>query len=78
MLDRCPVCGMPHDPAWPHDPTTTRYQRSFFAEHGRVPTWADSMAHCAPEIRDAWTKWLKDGYGIDANDVAEMIWGRSD
>ena len=27
---------------------------------GRWPTWADAVAHCAPEMRAAWEKTLRE------------------
>ncbi len=51
---KCPECAIKHDPAEPHNNQSLAYQYSFYAKHGRWPTWADAMAHCAPEVQAAW------------------------
>ena len=50
----CPVCAGDHEPAAPHNQQSLYYQCRFNILHGRWPTWADAVAHCAPEIREAW------------------------
>jgi len=54
MPGACPVCAAEHDPAWPHNRDSLYYQMHFYQKHGRFPTWADAMAHCGPEMKDAW------------------------
>ncbi|MCD8286470.1 MAG: hypothetical protein LUD50_04530 [Clostridia bacterium] len=54
----CPECGVVHDPAQPHNKDSLTYQYNFYDEHGRWPTWRDAMAHCAPEIQEAWCQAL--------------------
>lgn len=76
MFEECQICGIPHNPEWPHDPTTLQYQTWFQNETGLVPTWADAMRHCPQEVRESWRDWLKQGYGIDPDAPAEMLWGR--
>lgn len=53
-----------HAPEWPHDATSLYYQVAFSRQHGRVPTWADALAHCAAPMREAWTSVLET-LGID-------------
>ncbi|MFE1598231.1 hypothetical protein [Methylobacterium sp. ID0610] len=55
----CQTCGRRHPPEQPHDATRLHYQYSFRAEHGRWPTWADAVAHCAEPIREAWEAELR-------------------
>lgn len=54
----CPMCGVAHDPAQPHNCESLTYQYKFYDEHGRWPTWADAMAHCSPEVKEYWCKAL--------------------
>lgn len=50
--DACQTCGARHDPTLPHNRYSLWYQIKFKAEHGRMPTWADAMAHCPDTIKD--------------------------
>lgn len=50
----CQVCGRAHDPDQPHDALSLYYAVTFRGMIGRDPTWADAMAHCAPEVQEAW------------------------
>lgn len=52
--DVCQECAVLHAPADPHDRDSLFYQMQFQREHRRWPTWADAMAHCAPEIQSEW------------------------
>lgn len=52
--DRCPICAVDHAHDEPHDAQSVYYQMRFRAAHGRYPTWADALAHCAPEVRASW------------------------
>jgi hypothetical protein len=54
----CSQCARDHEPEAPHDALSLHYQVVFNAEHGRAPTWADAMAHCAPGVRALWTERL--------------------
>ena len=74
-MEPCPVCGIAHEPTWPHDPTTMVFQHHFFQENGRLPTWDDAMDHCEDHVKFAWREWLKDLYGIDSKATADMVWG---
>ena len=56
----CQVCFVKHDPAWPHNAQSLSYRVRFMMLHGRSPTWADAVAHCAPAMRAAWGAGLKD------------------
>lgn len=61
----CQVCAREHLPELPHDPTTL-YYGTVAALAGEPATWARAMAHCAPEVREAWTEALE-ARGIDVN-----------
>lgn len=56
--DKCQTCAAEHAPEEPHDCGSLYYQYVFFAQHGRWPTWADAMAHCAPDVQALWRKEL--------------------
>jgi hypothetical protein len=60
----CSQCGVDHEPEQPHDAASLRYQYAFYAEHDRWPTWADALAHCAPDVRAAWAERLRE-HGIE-------------
>lgn len=69
----CELCGIRHNPDHPHAATTSRYQTWFFREHGRAPTYADAMAHCAPEVKALYREaWRSIDPTWDADDVADM------
>ena len=55
----CPECAVKHDPEQPHNRDSLTYQYKFFDQNGRWPTWKDAMAHCTPEMQEAWTKALE-------------------
>ena len=57
-LDACQVCATKHEPEQPHNRCSLYYQLSFREDNGRWPTWADAMAHCTPEMQEAWKKEL--------------------
>lgn len=57
--DVCPVCAVDHPDDQPHNAQSLYYQYRFFATHGRWPTWADAVAHCTPELREAWETELR-------------------
>jgi len=50
----CPICATDHLPSEPHNAQSLYYQYRFLASHGRWPTWADAVAHCAPEVQAQW------------------------
>lgn len=56
----CPVCAAEHLPGEPHWMTFYFIYRFFEAE-GRVPDWEDALAHCNPEVREAWREELRRG-----------------
>lgn len=60
----CSQCGILHEPDAPHDAQSLYYQYAFYAEHDRWPSWNDAMAHCAPEVQEAWTAALRE-HGVD-------------
>lgn len=62
----CQECGTAHKPEQPHDAQSLFYQYAFYGREGRWPTWSDAMGHCAPFIREQWTKLLKER-GIDVD-----------
>jgi hypothetical protein len=55
----CPECAVEHGPAEPHNKDSLFYQYKFYDKHGRWPTWADAMVHCAEEIKVVWKKELE-------------------
>lgn len=63
----CPECAANHDPSEPHDQQSLFYQYHFYYEHDRWPTWADAIAHCADDVKQAWTEALAE-LGIDVDD----------
>ena len=68
----CPKCAVKHDPLMPHNKDSLFYQYAFYAENNRWPTWADAMAHCPQEIKDAWIEALKKrGIAIDGGQKEE-------
>ncbi len=52
--DRCQTCAVDHEPEAPHNPDSFYWQVAFNLEHGRVPTWADALEHCAEDVREQW------------------------
>ena len=60
----CQTCGHEHPAHLPHNQQQLHYQYSFYADHGRWPTWRDAMAHCADDVRAQWTAILTEK-GID-------------
>lgn len=56
--DTCQECAVKHEPQMPHNQQSLFYQYSFRKKNDRWPTWADAMAHCAPEMRAQWTSML--------------------
>ena len=60
----CAECATAHEADWPHDATSLYYQYAFYGREGRWPDWRDAMAHCAPEIREHWTRELV-ALGVD-------------
>ena len=58
--DVCQECAVDHDPLLPHNAQSLYYQYSFYAEHGRWPTWKDALAHCEPEMQQFWEEALRE------------------
>jgi len=54
----CKECGFQHDPKQPHNVNAQFYQFTFEATYGRAPTWADAVAHCAPDVQQKWKAML--------------------
>lgn len=55
----CPICAVEHPAHEPHDAASLYYCMRFRATHGRHPTWADALAHCAEEVRTVWKEELQ-------------------
>jgi hypothetical protein len=55
---QCAECAVVHEPEMPHNQKSLFWQYSFREKHGRWPTWADALAHCAPEMREQWVTTL--------------------
>lgn len=71
----CEQCGVRHNPEHPHAATTRQYQALFLREHGRLPTYADGMAHCSEQVRELYVKaWRVLDPFWDPTDLAEMDW----
>lgn len=56
----CPICAVDHKPEAPHNQQSLYYQYRFYGSHGRWPTWADAIAHCSDDMREAWKQQLQD------------------
>lgn len=52
--DVCQECATKHDPDQPHNADSLYYKYRFYELYGLWPSWADALAHCPPEIRQAW------------------------
>jgi hypothetical protein len=64
--DVCQTCAVDHPEDLPHNRDSLFYQYRFYIDNKRWPTWTDAMAHCAPSIKEQWTKALLDrGVKID-------------
>ena len=50
----CAMCATPHAATDPHNAGSIYYSIKFRTLHGRSPTWADAVAHCAIEVRQKW------------------------
>jgi hypothetical protein len=50
----CQECAVDHRPEDPHNAQSLFYEMKFHMQRKRYPTWADAVAHCAPEVRAAW------------------------
>lgn len=57
--DGCQECAVDHDPEMPHDQQSLYYQYKFYHDHGRWPTWEDSMSHCSTEVQNKWKHALR-------------------
>lgn len=55
----CPLCGVEHNPEFPHNKDSLTYQYKFYDEHGRWPTWKDAMEHCTDEMKQFWLEELR-------------------
>ena len=60
----CPECATTHEAGQPHNLRHLHYQYTFYKKHGCWPTWADAMAHCAPDVKQKWKEALKE-HGIE-------------
>lgn len=68
----CPECAVAHDPAQPHNQQSIFWQYKFYNEHGRWPTWFDSMSHCTQEVKEFWIAELaKHGIKVEGDDKLE-------
>lgn len=55
----CPECAVQHEPDQPHNQQSLFYRMKFYQVTGRLPTWADALAHCTPEVRERWENELR-------------------
>lgn len=68
--DRCQICASKHEEDVPHNAQSLYYQTKFNMENGRAATWLDAMAHCSPQVRDAWRAALIErGVDVDAGKI---------
>ena len=58
--DKCQICAAKHGPEEPHNAQSLFYQMAFHGMHGRNPTWADALAHCALDVQAAWEAGLRE------------------
>lgn len=58
--DVCQECAVDHSADQPHNAQSLFYQYRFYGDRGRWPTWRDVVAHCAPEVREAWEEALRE------------------
>lgn len=56
---KCPDCATAHEPEQPHNAQSLFYKMNFYQANGRWPAWADALAHCAPDVRQAWETELR-------------------
>ena len=56
----CPACAVKHAAHEPHNAQSLYYQYRFYGLRGRWPTWADAVAHCSIETREAWETALRE------------------
>lgn len=62
----CEVCGIGHEPEWPHNPDSLTWQTKREIAGEPMPTWKDALAHCSPEMREMWVRELaKAGVVVD-------------
>lgn len=54
----CSRCGVAHQPDMPHA-MTGQYEMQFQQEHGRMPTFEDTIAHCGPDLKRAFEQALR-------------------
>lgn len=71
----CPICATHHGGNEAHNAVSLYYAIRFRAAHGREPTWADAVAHLAPQIQADWRRVLEDrGLWTDTpNPIAEPM-----
>lgn len=59
--DLCQQCAAKHEPELPHNQQSLFWQYWFYKQsNGHWPTWHDAMSHCTPEMRELWSKALKE------------------
>lgn len=68
---QCAECGVFHEPEQPHNRDALRYQYTFYDTHGRWPSWADAMSHCADDVKAIWRHELE-RVGVDVGEEPEM------
>jgi hypothetical protein len=57
--DKCQICAVKHTPQQPHNAQSLYYQMLFHGMVGRMPTWADALAHCPDEVKELWERELR-------------------
>jgi hypothetical protein len=77
---KCQVCAVDHKPDEAHDATSLFYQTRFNMRYKRQGTWADAIAHLAPDRRAMWeaeirraTEFTRPPAGVEP--IAELTTG---
>jgi hypothetical protein len=63
----CQVCAVRHAPEQPHNPDSLYWQTARHMAGEELPTWEDALAHCPPEVREAWVAALRE-HGVEIGD----------
>ena len=76
----CRICAVKHEPEMPHNAQSLFYGMRFRMRYGRDGTWADAVAHCPEDVREAWVQelrrmeaWTEPPAGVDV--ISEPIDG---
>jgi hypothetical protein len=76
--DACQECAVKHGPDEPHDPQSLFWQTKRNLEGLPPATWEDALAHCPPEVKEAWKRVLKDEYGFGCSQCGGWKFNKDD